>query len=84
MGILLSFLIGYVAGAKAGSNHLDDVVESAKAVRDSEEFGALITSLRTHAGATMRLVADLLSEAADDDESVVQRVQRLMDAGKGS
>ena len=53
MQILLSFLIGYFVGAKAGEKQFDEVVESARAVAESEEFHSLLLSLRAHASATL-------------------------------
>lgn len=78
MGILLSFLIVYLAGAKGGSEHLDEVA-AAKAVRDSEEFHSLLSLLRMHVAATMRSLADELSEAPNPNETVLDRVRRLME-----
>jgi hypothetical protein len=78
--LLVAFLIGYAVGAKAGSRRFDDVVRAARAVRDSDEFRGLLGALRTHLGATMREIANLLeSEDAEGDETLVERVQRLME-----
>jgi hypothetical protein len=84
--ILLSFLIGYFVGAKAGSAQFDEVVESAKAVAESEEFHSLLLSLRTHAAATLHSLGDLLeADAADTSgDTVIARVQRMMDQPKWS
>jgi hypothetical protein len=60
MGYFLAVLAGYVLGAKAGSKDLDDVVRSLKAVRDTEEFGDLVSALRSHAGHTLRGLADMI------------------------
>ena len=46
MQILLSFLIGYFVGAKAGAEQFDEVVASARAVAESDEFHSLLQSLR--------------------------------------
>jgi hypothetical protein len=84
MELLAAFLIGYVVGAKAGSRRFDDVVAAARAVRDSDEFGGLLAALRSHLGATLREVANFLeSDEADGEESVVERVQRLMEGMGG-
>jgi len=53
MQILLSFLIGYFVGAKAGAEQFDEVVASARAVAESDEFHSLLQSLRAHAAATL-------------------------------
>ena len=80
MQILLSFLIGYFVGAKAGSSDVDEVLESAKAVAESEEFHSLVLSLRTHAAATLHSLGDLLEGSPDEGtgDSVIARVQRMM------
>ena len=44
MQILLSFLIGYFVGAKAGAEQFDEVVASARAVAESDEFHSLVQS----------------------------------------
>jgi hypothetical protein len=89
MQILLSFLIGYFVGAKAGAEEFDDVVDSAKAVVESDEFRSLLSSLRSHAAATLHRAADLLDgdEGADGADSgaatdVVARVRRIMEQAK--
>jgi hypothetical protein len=81
MQILLSFLIGYFVGAKAGDNQLDEVVEAARAVADSDEFHSLLLSLRAHAAATLHSLGDLLedTEAPTASDSVVARVRRMME-----
>jgi hypothetical protein len=80
MEILLAFAIGYAAGAKAGEQNFSDVVDAARAVRQSEEFHALIDALRAHAAATLRAIADVLSERADPvtAENLVERVVTLI------
>lgn len=86
MQILLSFLIGYFVGAKAGADQFDEVVESARAVVESDEFHSLLLSLRTHAAATLRSLGDLLDETpeASTGDSVVARVRRMMEQSKGT
>jgi hypothetical protein len=81
MQILLSFFIGYFVGAKAGEKQFDEVVESARAVAESEEFHSLIMSLRAHAAAAMHALGDLLEESprSGSNDSVVARVRRMME-----
>jgi hypothetical protein len=81
MQILLSFLIGYVVGAKAGADEFDEVVESARAVAQSDEFRSLLMSLRSHAAATLHSLGDLLEEspAPAGGDNVVARVRRIME-----
>ncbi|MGI8491572.1 MAG: hypothetical protein ACR2KC_01580 [Acidimicrobiales bacterium] len=80
MEIVLAFLIGYAVGAKAGGQGFDEVVLSAKAVRDSEEFHGLVDALRSHGSAVLRNAADILSGDSESlsADGVVERVQRMM------
>jgi hypothetical protein len=86
MQILLSFLIGYVVGAKAGGDQFDEVVESAKAVAESEEFRSLLMTLRAHASATLHALGDLLDEAPAEatGDTVVVRVRHMMEESRWS
>ena len=86
MQILLSFLIGYFVGAKAGEKQFDEVVESARAVAESEEFHSLLMSLRAHASAALHALGDLLEEAprSGTNDSVVARVRRMMEQPKST
>jgi hypothetical protein len=83
MQILLSFFIGYFVGAKAGSSQFDEVLESARAVAESEEFQGLLLSLRTHAASTLHALGDLVesspSAGTDDaNDGVIDRVRKMM------
>jgi hypothetical protein len=60
MGIIFAFAAGYVIGARAGREELDDVVQALQAIRDSDEFRDLVRSLRVHAAHTLREVAAML------------------------
>jgi len=85
MQILLSFFIGYFVGAKAGASQFDEVVESARAVAESEEFHSLLLTLRSHAAATLHSLGDLLERAPEaEGDSVITRVQRMMDQATSS
>ena len=87
MQILLSFFIGYFLGAKAGGNQFDEVVASARAVTESEEFHDLLLSLRAHAAATMHSLGDLLEaprSSTDANGGVVDRVRRMMEQATSS
>jgi hypothetical protein len=85
MQILLSFLIGYFVGAKAGADQFDEVVQSARAVAESEEFHSLVMSVRAHAAATLHSLGDLLEESPErEGDSVVARVRRMMDQPRSS
>ena len=71
MGILLAFAVGYVVGAQAGSEGYEEVVTSLKLVRDSEEFKALLSALRSHAESAKMNHRDLL---VAESESGICRV----------
>jgi hypothetical protein len=83
MGIVLALAVGYVVGARAGSRDIDQVMQSVRAVRQSEEFADLLAALRSHAGHTLRelasivegdtTVTDVLPEAGD----LVEKVRHL-------
>jgi hypothetical protein len=83
MKVFLALAAGYVLGARTGSEHFDDVVRSLRAIKDSEEFRDLVTSVRSHAGATLRELASMVdgppaeggAEGAAGD--LVERVRHL-------
>jgi hypothetical protein len=84
MKVFLALAAGYVLGARTGSEHFDEVVRSLRAIKDSEEFHDLVSSVRSHAGATLRELATLVERpsAAGDDEAaiagdLVERVRHL-------
>jgi hypothetical protein len=52
MGTLFGFAVGYVVGARAGSQGLDEVVDALRAVRESEEFRGLLAAVVDHARGT--------------------------------
>lgn len=61
MGVLLAFAVGYTVGARAGAEGFDEIASSVKAIRESEEFGALLDALRSHAGYALKELSDLLN-----------------------
>lgn len=66
MGIVFAFIVGYAVGAQAGQHGLEQLVASARAVRDSEEFKAFLSALRSHASFTLH---DLSIRVADDTDA---------------
>jgi hypothetical protein len=79
MGVLLALAVGYAIGAKAGAEGYEEVVQSLKAIRDSEEFTALLSALRSHASHVLKEVADVV---ATDGElpavgDLVERVRAM-------
>jgi hypothetical protein len=84
MGLLLAFAAGCFLGARAGREDLGDVKRSLQALRSSDEFRDLVAALRSHAGQTLRHLADGLEGTGTlgvDDmtpEDLVARVRNLM------
>ena len=78
MDSLFVFLAGYALGAKAGTKGYEELVRSANAVRQSEEFKGMLRALRSHVSYTLREAADLLGQpeplALGD---VLERARRL-------
>ena len=82
MGIVLAFAVGYVVGANAGREGYEDVVDAVRAVRESEEFRALLSALRSHASSALRQVGDLIEETPEEPFNparLLDRVRNLMD-----
>lgn len=81
MGIVLAFAVGYIVGANSGQESYRDVVESLRAVRQSEEFDGLVAAVRGHVGASLRQLADFVEESGHDDVAparILERVRTLM------
>ena len=77
MGIVLAFAVGYLVGANAGHEGYEEVIESLRAVRASDEFNGLLTALRSHASASLRQLGDLIDEGSGDDASPVRLLERV-------
>ncbi len=59
MGII-DFAAGYALGGKAGNQGIDEVVAATQEVLHSREFQALLAAARSHAGATLKQLGDLV------------------------
>jgi hypothetical protein len=83
MGIVLAFAVGYVVGANAGQEGYRDVVNALRSVRDSDEFSALLSALRSHASATLQRLGELLEETPVAEPfnpaRLIDRVRELID-----
>ena len=81
MGTLFGFAVGYVIGARAGSEGFDDLLRALSAIRESEEYRGFMTSLRAHVMHTLRDVNQRLTivAEADDDDPVARARARLRD-----
>ena len=65
MGLLLVFAAGYVMGARAGGETLDDVVDSVHAIRESDEFHDFVKALRSHAAQSLHGLATMMEKGRD-------------------
>jgi len=65
MGILLVFAAGYVMGARAGGESLDEVIDAMQAIRKSDEFNDLVKAMRTHAAHSLRGLATMLENGRE-------------------
>ncbi len=86
MGIVLAFAVGYFVGANAGQDGYRDVVDSLRAVRESEELHALLAAVRAHAGATFHQLGGLLEEGPAESFNpahLLERVRDLVDRASG-
>ena len=68
-------------GASAGSRDFDQLFDSVRAIRDSEEFNDFLAALRSHASHTLRELADMLERVGPEslDE---QRSRRAREANR--
>jgi hypothetical protein len=65
MGLLLVFAAGYVMGAHAGGESLDEVIDAVHAIRESDEFHDLVSALRSHAADSLRGLATVLEKGRE-------------------
>ena len=79
MGLLLVFAVGYVMGARAGSESLDEVVDAVHAIRESEEFHDLVSALRSHAAHSLRGLATMLENEPASRRIEVSSTTDLLD-----
>jgi hypothetical protein len=78
MGIILAFAVGYVMGSNAGREGYQELVDSIVAVRDSEEFGAMLAALRSHAGSVLRDLSTFVGdEETDEPISPINLLERV-------
>jgi hypothetical protein len=75
VGIVLAFVVGYVVGANAGNEGYQEVLDSLRAVRGSDEFKGLVRAIRSHTSATLRQLGDLI----DEDSAESLDAARLLD-----
>jgi hypothetical protein len=81
MKLLMIFAVGYVVGARAGSDELEDIKGALRAIRESEEFDDLVAAVRTHVAHTLREVASMVDKVGPDPvggQDLVDRVRLLV------
>ena len=85
MGLLLVFAAGYVMGARAGGESLDEVVDAMRAIRESEEFHDFLKAMRTHTAHSPRGVATMIENgrergngAAAPSSDLLERVRLIV------
>jgi hypothetical protein len=79
---IIDFAAGYALGGKAGNKGFDEVVTAAQEVLHSREFQSLVNAARSHAGATLRQLGDLIEggEAAPPAmDNVLDMVKALVE-----
>jgi hypothetical protein len=79
MKVLMALVGGYLIGARAGSRDFDQLTKSLRALYESEEFDDLVSAVRTHAGHTLRELADVVDHGGDflPAHDLVERVRQL-------
>lgn len=82
MGFLLVFAAGYVMGARAGGESLDDVIDAVHAIRESDEFHDLVSAVRVHAADSLRGLASMLETGREQHEDVRTNPSDLLDRVK--
>lgn len=73
MGTLLGAVFGYVFRGMSGSEGFREVVESARAVKNSREFDSLVQSAKLHASHMVKDVSARLSEHGDQIAEVLSQ-----------
>ena len=77
MGVLLAFAVGYVIGARAGSQGYEEVADAFVAVRESAEFRALVGALRSHAGFVLSELGQRLAPGAAEPITMQEVLARV-------
>jgi hypothetical protein len=81
MGLIMAFVAGFFLGGRAGTEGLDEILEAARAVADSQEFEGLLNAVRSHASHVLidlgqRLEAD--SEEPISMSTILERARGLV------
>ena len=79
--MFVALFVGYVIGARAGSTELDQLVESLRALRETDEFAAVVSAARAHIARTLRDLADMVDGGARppvESADLVDQVRHLI------
>ena len=77
MGMLIAFGVGYILGARAGKDGLEEVADSVRAVRNSEEFAALVSAARSYLSHALQEASALVAPEAQRPVSAADLLDRL-------
>lgn len=76
MGTLFGFAVGYVIGARAGSEGFQEVVDALRTVRESEEAEAFVRVLRDHLRGTAAIVGAWMTAGPPRAEDLLARARQ--------
>ena len=79
--MFVALFVGYVIGARTGSKELDQLVDSLRALRETDEFAAVLSAARAHLAHTLRDLADMVDGGATgpvESTDLVDQVRHLV------
>lgn len=86
MSTIFGFVVGYVVGARAGSEGWDRLEQAMRDIRDSDEFQNFLTLLRDHVRGTLRSLNERLEAGdtplLDDVDRLTAEARRRLGLGK--
>ena len=77
MGMLFAFAVGYILGARAGREGLDELAESMRALRESEEFAALVSAARSYVSHALHEAGAYVAPDSDRPLNATELLSRL-------
>jgi hypothetical protein len=77
VGILVAFAVGYALGARAGTEGLEEVTASIRVLRESEEFEALVSALRSYLSHALQELGESLAPESQRPQTVTDLLGRL-------
>jgi hypothetical protein len=83
VGILVAFAVGYAFGAKAGTEGLEEVMASIRVVRESEEFEALLSAVRSYLSHALQELGKSLAPETQRPQTVNDLLGRLRTPASG-